>query len=109
MAFAVGLRIFRFREKWAEKRRMRGDELLNKRVVMRGIELGRVVDVILEDAAERPIGLDVRCGDGEHRFLPMATIRFEHGDVEVESPLMLLEREQLDFYRARGRALRSAG
>jgi hypothetical protein len=88
---------------------MRGAELLNKRVVTRGIELGRVVDVILEESADRPIGLDVLCGDGEHRFLPMATVRIEEGQVEVESPLMLLEREQLDFYRARGRALRSAG
>jgi hypothetical protein len=88
---------------------MRGAELLSKRVVMRGIELGRVVDVILEESADRPIGLDVLCGDGEHRFLPMATVQIEDGRVEVESPLMLLEREQLDFYRARGRALRSVG
>jgi PRC-barrel domain len=88
---------------------MRGAELLSKRVVMRGIELGCVVDVILEESADRPIGLDVLCGDGEHRFLPMATVQIEDGQVEVESPLMLLEREQLDFYRARGRALRSAG
>jgi hypothetical protein len=88
---------------------MRGAELLSKRVVMRGIQLGRVVDVILEESADRPIGLDVLCGDGEHRFLPMATVQIEDGQVEVESPLMLLEREQLDFYRARGRALRSVG
>jgi hypothetical protein len=88
---------------------MRGAQLLGKRVVTRGIELGRVVDVILEESADRPIGLDVLCGDGEHRFLPMATVQISDGQVEVESPLMLLEREQLDFYRARGRALRSAG
>jgi hypothetical protein len=88
---------------------MRGAELLSKRVVMRGIQLGRVVDVILEESADRPIGLDVLCGDGQHRFLPMATVQIEDGQVEVESPLMLLEREQLDFYRARGRALRSVG
>ena len=87
--------------------RMKGADLLNRRVVTRGIELGRVVDVILDEAAERPIGLDVRCRDGEHRFLPLATIRIGEEDVEVDSPLMLLETDQLDFYRSRGRAMRS--
>jgi hypothetical protein len=29
-------------------------------------------------------------------------------EVVVDSPLVLLEPDQLDFYRARGRALRSA-
>jgi hypothetical protein len=88
------------------ERRMEGIYLLNRRVVTRGIELGRVVDVILDEASE-PIGLDVRCGDGERRFLPLATARIGEGDIEVDSPLMLLETDQLDFYRARGRALRS--
>jgi sporulation protein YlmC with PRC-barrel domain len=87
---------------------MNGIDLLNKRVVTRGIELGRVVDVILDEAAGRPLGLDVRCGDGEHRFLPLATARLAEGDVEIDSPLMLLETDQLDFYRSRGRALRSS-
>jgi hypothetical protein len=88
-------------------RRMEGVDLLNRRVATRGIELGRVVDVILDEAAELPIGLEVRCGDGEHRFLPLATATIGEEDIEVESPLMLLETDQLDFYRASGRALRS--
>jgi PRC-barrel domain len=87
---------------------MRGIELLNKRVLTGGIELGRVVDVILDEAGDRPLGLDVRCKDGENRFLPLATVDLDNGDVVVDSPLVLLEPEQLDFYRARGRALRSA-
>jgi sporulation protein YlmC with PRC-barrel domain len=86
---------------------MNAVELLNKRVVMNGIELGRVVDVILDEAGERPVALDVRCGDGSHRFLPFAAARIVDGEVEVGSPLLLLERDQLDFYRRRGRALRS--
>jgi hypothetical protein len=85
---------------------MQGVDLLNRRVVTRGIELGRVVDVIL-DEADRAIGLDVRCGDGEHRFLPLAAARIGTHDVEVDSPLTLLETDQRDFYRFRGRALRS--
>jgi hypothetical protein len=86
---------------------MNGVELLNKPVVMNGIELGRVVDVILDEAGERPLGFDVRCGDGSHRFLPFAAARIQGKEVEVGSPLLLLERDQLDFYRRRGRALRS--
>jgi hypothetical protein len=87
---------------------MRGVEVLNKRVVTSGgIELGRVVDVILHGSGERPVGFDVLCGDGSHRFLPFPTARIERERVEVDSPFMLLEREQLDFYRERGRALRS--
>ena len=85
---------------------MQGLALLNRRVVTRGIELGRVVDGIL-DEAELVIGLDVRCRDGERRFLPLATARIGTGDIEVDSPLMLLGTDQLDFYRFRGRALRS--
>ena len=86
---------------------MRGVELLNKRVVTSGIELGRVVDVILDETADRAIGMDVRCRDGVHRYLPIATVDLVGEDVVVASPLVLLERDQLDFYRANGRALRS--
>jgi hypothetical protein len=85
-----------------------GIELLNKRVVTSGIELGRVVDVIFDLTGENAIGLDVRCKDGENRFLPLATADVSDGDVVVASPLVLLEPDQLDFYRAKGRALRSA-
>ena len=87
---------------------MTGVELLNKRVVTGGIELGRVVDVIFDSTGEKAIGLDVHCKDGENRFLPMATADVSDGDVAVDSPLVLLEPDQLDFYRANGRGLRSA-
>ena len=87
---------------------MTGVELLNKRVVTGGIALGRVVDVIFDKTGENAIGLDVHCRDGENRFLPMAAADVGDGDVAVDSPLVLLEPDQLDFYRSRGRALRSA-
>ena len=86
---------------------MRGVEALNKLVMTSGIELGRVVDVILDESGDRPIGFDVLCGDGSHRFLPFPTARLEDEHLEIDSPLMLLEPEQLDFYREHGRALRS--
>jgi hypothetical protein len=87
---------------------MRGVELLNRRVLTGGIELGRVVDVILDKTGDREIGLDVRCRDGVHRFLPIATADLGEEDVVIESPLVLLEKDQLDFYRTRGHALRSS-
>ncbi len=87
---------------------MRGVELLNRRVVTGNIELGRVVDVILDETGDRELGLDVRCKDGVHRFLPIATVDLVDEDVVIGSPLVLLETDQLDFYRTRGRALRSS-
>lgn len=86
---------------------MRGIEALNKRVLTGGIELGRVVDLILDEAGEHPVGFDVLCGDGSHRFLPFPTARLESEHVEVDSSLMLLERDQLEFYREHGRPLRA--
>ena len=87
---------------------MRGVELLNRRVVTGGIELGRVVDVIFDETGENALGLDVRCKDGANRFLPMATADVSDGEVVVGSPLVLLEPDQFDFYRMKGRALRSS-
>ena len=87
---------------------MRALELLNKRVVTSGIALGRVVDVILDETGDRTIGLDVRCKDGVHRYLPIATVDLTGDEVVVESPLVLLETDQLDFYRTHGRSLRSS-
>jgi hypothetical protein len=86
---------------------MATNHLLNRRVVLNGgIEVGRVIDVILEADADRPLGLEVLCRDGEHRFLPMAAVTHVAADVEIDSPLALLERAELEFYRARGRSLR---
>ena len=86
---------------------MATNHLLNRRVVLSGgIEVGRVVDVILEADADRPLGLDVLCRDGEHRFLPMAAVANVAADVEIDSALTLLETAELEFYRAHGRSLR---
>ncbi len=87
--------------------RVTGVELLNKRVVLNGVELGRVVDVILDETGERPVGFDVLCGDGSHRFLPYAAALHGGEELEVGSSLVLLGRDQLEFYRRHGRALRS--
>jgi uncharacterized protein YrrD len=86
---------------------MRSEQFLNRRVLLRGgIELGRVIDVILEADADRPLGLDVLCGDRAHRFLPMAAVSRIGQDIQIESSLTLLEPAELDFYRSNGRSLR---
>ena len=87
-------------------RRLAG-ELLRLPVKTRDITIGRAVDVIVDPVQNRAVGFDVLCGDGGHRFLPFPTARLDGDHVEVDSSLMLLEREQLEFYKERGRALRS--
>ncbi len=82
-------------------------ELLRLPVRLHGIQLGRPVDLILDLAAERALGLDVRCGDEVHRFLPLAAAVLEDGEITVRSALTLLEEAELAFYRSRADTLSS--
>jgi hypothetical protein len=65
-----------------------------------------VVDVILGQRDEL-IGFEVRCEDGQHRFLPLAAASRNDGRVAIESPFALLDADQLEFYRRRGTTLRT--
>jgi sporulation protein YlmC with PRC-barrel domain len=78
-------------------------DLLALPVRLHGIDLGRTVDVILDLDVRRVLGLEVRCGDDSHRFLPLAAARVHDGEIAVGSPLTLLD--ELPFYRARGHGL----
>ena len=82
-----------------------GDELLALPVRLHGIPLGRPVDLLLDRDAQRIVGLDVLCGDEVHRFLPLPTAAVGHAEIRILSPLVLLERRELDFYRSRTLAL----
>ena len=84
-----------------------GDELLRLRVRLHGIELGRPVDLLLDRDGLRVVGLDVLCGDEVHRFLPLPTAAVGPGELRIHSPLVLLEEDELDFYRTRAFALSS--
>lgn len=86
---------------------MTGNELLSLPVRLHGIDLGRAVDVLLDRVTLRAVGLDVRCGDGVHRFLPLPTAAVGPDALTILSPLVLLEEDQLDFYRSRTFALGS--
>jgi hypothetical protein len=82
-------------------------DLLRARVRLRGIELGRPVDVILDRERRRALGLEVLCGDGERRFLPLAAARFSGDTVAINSSLLLLDASELRFYTERGATLGS--
>jgi len=78
-----------------------GNEVLALPLRLHGIELGRPVDVLLDRETLRVVGLDVLCGDEEHRFLPLPTAVVGSDGLTIHSPLVLLEEDELGFYRAR--------
>ncbi len=82
-------------------------ELLGLTVRLHGISLGRPVDLFLDRGDLRAVGLDVLCGDEEHRFLPIAAAAVGDEALAISSPLVLLDEPQLDFYRSRTFSLSS--
>jgi hypothetical protein len=84
-----------------------GEEVLGLPVRLHGLNLARPVDLLLDRDGLRVVGLDVLCGDDEHRFLPLPTAAIGDGALTIHSPLVLLEEDELDFYRARAFALSS--
>jgi hypothetical protein len=84
-----------------------GNEVLALPLRLHGIELGRPVDVLLDRETLRVIGLDVLCADEEHRFLPLPTAAVGDDGLTIHSPLVLLEEDELGFYRARAFSLMS--
>jgi hypothetical protein len=81
------------------------DTLLGLPVRLHGIQLGRPVDLVLEPVTLRVVGVHVRCGDGSDRFVPLPAVHVTDEEIEVRSALMLLDEENLSFYRSRGRTL----
>ena len=84
-----------------------GDEVLSLPVRLHGVALARTADLLLDRDGLRVVGLDVLCGDDVHRFLPLPTAAIGDGALTIHSPLVLLEEDELDFYRARTFALSS--
>lgn len=80
-------------------------ELLDRAVRLRGVQVSRVVDVILAPETEEVLGFEVRCEDQRLRFLPAAAAKEHDGALDVASPFALLGAAELDFYRRRGRTL----
>jgi hypothetical protein len=86
---------------------IRGNHLLALPVRLHGIQLGRPVDLLLDRGELRVLGLDVLCGDEVHRFLPLPTASVTAEAIAISSPLVLLEEDQLAFYRTRAFAFTS--
>ena len=84
-----------------------GDDLLALPVRLRGIHLGRPIDLLLDRQGFRAVGLDVLCGDEVHRFLPLPIAAVADGAITIQSSLGLLEEHELAFYRSRALALSS--
>jgi hypothetical protein len=70
-------------------------------VRLHGLTLARPVDVFLDRDDFKLVGLDVLCGDDEHRFLPLAAATVGEDAISISSPLVLLEDTELAFYRSR--------
>lgn len=86
---------------------IRATQLLSLPVRLHGIQLGRPADLLLDRDVFRALGLDVHCGDDIHRFLPLPTTLVKDDEICIRSPLVLLEEDELGFYRARSFALAS--
>ena len=70
-----------------QMRGLSAESLLQLPVRVRGIQLGRPVDVILDAQGARALGLDVLCGDDTHRFLPLAAVEVGEDHLAVSSAL----------------------
>lgn len=84
------------------------ETLLNLPVRAGDIELGRSADVILDPSTHRILGLDVLCGDGSHRYVPLAAASVRPGWIEIASPLHMLDLDETSFYRREATTLRTA-
>jgi uncharacterized protein YrrD len=85
-------------------RGLRASAVERRPVCFADIRLGVVVDVLLDDSVRRVLGFDVLCGDRQHRYLPLPAAEITEQAISVSSALVLMKQE-LDFYRERGRAL----
>src|SRR5438046_10485261 len=74
-------------------------------VQLRGIQLGRPVDLLLDADTRHAVGYVVLCGDGSQRFLPYAASQTSEREIAVASALMLLE--DVAFYAKRSVSFRS--
>src|SRR5919199_2333498 len=79
------------------------EDVLALPVRLDGIDLGRAVELVVDLDVRRVLGVEVRCGDDTHRFLPLAAAHIRDGEIGVASPLTLLD--DLAFYRGRGHGL----
>jgi hypothetical protein len=84
-----------------------GEQLLRFPVRLNGLDVGRAVDLIIDPAHGRALGIDVLCRDDVHRFLPLAAAEVDDKEIRLSSPFALVDDTGFDFYRDRTSSLRS--
>jgi hypothetical protein len=84
-------------------------EVLALPVRLHGIQLGRPLDALVDEHADRVLGFEVLCGDDARRFLPFPVARLGADEIAVDSALTLIDERDLDFYRRRSRRLSDLG
>ena len=84
-------------------------EVLGLPVRVRGIQLGRPVEALLDASIDRLLGFEVECGDGEHRFLPLSVADLGPDEITIDSALQLIDERELDWYRRHTRRLSRLG
>ena len=95
-------------ERAAEVREaLAGTHLLSLPVAFRSIDLGRPVDLVVDLTGRRVLALEVSCGDGALRLLPLPAARITPEELAVGSPLAVLDEVHASFYRERGCPLRT--
>jgi hypothetical protein len=85
----------------------RAQELLRLAVRVGDIEVGKVVDVLVDSVGGRVLGVDILCRDESHRFLSLNAAEIGDGVIVAGSPFTLLAEDQLDFYRKRATTFRT--
>ena len=80
-------------------------DTLQLQVRLRGIQLGRPIDALVDPDDDRVIGFEVLCGDDAKRFLPFAVADVRPDEIALESALILIDERDLDFYLRRSRRL----
>jgi hypothetical protein len=88
-------------------RRLAAADLLLLPVRLHGFQVGRPVDLLLDPAAEKAVGLEVLSRDEQHRFLPLAGAEVQRDAIVIRSALILLDERELAFYRTHGQSLRT--
>lgn len=88
-----------------DERSSSGDELLHLPVCVDGAELGRPTDLLLDLDRLRVVGLNVRCGQGGQRFLPLAAAELSGEQINAFSSFALLDESA--YYGEHGASLRS--
>jgi hypothetical protein len=83
------------------------EQLLRFPVRLDGMDVGRAVDLILDPAQGRALGLDVLCRDDVHRFLPLAAADVEPSEIRLSSAFALVDDTGFEFYRGRTSSLRT--